>query len=371
MIRNTKAIIDTDSLLHNIHQARRSVGTDVKLLAVIKANAYGHGIVEVGRFLEQSNEVDFFAVAIPEEGIKLRQNGITLPILILGATDDDHLCAVVQYSLTPAVFSLHTLRRLQAEAKNQNKQVPIHIKIDSGMHRIGIGSIRDFEDFLDELNNCPSIVAEGIFTHFAKADEDDFSYTDKQFAAFGEYVNAAKKRGLRPIVHCCNSGGIFLHPQYACDMVRLGISLYGSHVNARLEKDYPLKPVMRFSTNIVNLFTLKQGEGLSYNLRFVADRDITVATLPVGYGDGYKRCLTNKAKVLIGGRLCHQIGTICMDQMMVDVSGVQRVAIGDEAVLIGSQGGQSITSDDMASWADTISYEILLSISDRVPRLYI
>lgn len=370
MLRNTCAYTNLDSLLHNIEQAKRNLRPDTKLLAVIKANAYGHGIVEVGRYLQLKHAADYLAVAIVEEGVLLRQNGITLPILVLGAVDDDHIAPAVENDLSLAVFSEHTLLALQAEAQRQGKQSHFHVKIDSGMHRIGIQSEAAFLSFLDKLKDCANLYMQGIFTHFATADQDDTSYTDEQFKRFSAFVDIAHDRGYEPVVHCCNSGGIFLHPQYQCDMVRLGISLYGSHVNPKLEEKYPLLPVLRWKSNIANLFTLKKGEGLSYGLTFTAPKDMLIATLPVGYGDGYKRCLSNKAEVLIGAKRCKQVGTICMDQMMCDVSDVPNVKIGDEVVLIGSQQGSTITADEMAKWADTISYEILLSISDRVPRIY-
>ncbi len=370
MIRNTQAQIDLSALDFNICQARKNLRPETKLLAVIKANAYGHGIIEVGQYLERKKTADYFAVAIVEEGIELRTSGITLPILVLGATDNDHMKAAVENDLSLTIFTVPSLLSLQAEAKRLGRTAKIHIKIDSGMHRIGIQSEAVLLDFLAALKSCPNVQVEGVFTHFAVADTSDKEFTDEQAARFMSMVELVKKAGYNPLVHCCNSGGIFQHSEYQFDMVRLGISMYGCPVNERVAKLFPLRPLLSWKTKVTNLFTLKKGQGLSYGLRYIADRDIRVATLPVGYGDGYKRCLTNKAEVLIGGKRCKQIGTICMDQMMCLVSEVDDIKIGDEAVLIGTQAEEAITADEMALWADTISYEILLSISDRVPRIY-
>lgn len=370
MLRSTHVTIRRDALRNNIELARRCLDPKTKLLAVIKANAYGHGIVEVGQYLQANRLADYLAVAIVEEGVKLRQNGVHLPILVLGATDDEHLSSAIENDLSLAIFTTHSLLALQAEAKRSNKQAKIHIKIDSGMHRIGIQTEQALCEFISVLATCPNILIEGIFTHFAMADTSDVEYTNMQAYKFHSMVRIVNAAGYNPIVHCCNSGGIFQHSQFQDDMVRLGISLYGCPINDKAHACHDLMPVLSWQTCVVNLFTLQAGQSLSYGLRYTTDRPIKVATLAVGYGDGYKRCLTNKAEVLIGGRRCKQIGTICMDQMMVDVSDVPDVAIGSEVVLIGTQGNETITADQIAEWAGTISYEILLSISERVPRIY-
>jgi alanine racemase len=254
-------------------------------------------------------------------------------------------------------------------AKAAGKSAHVHIKLDTGMHRIGVTDDQMLSDLLDAFDACPHVSMDGVFTHFAKSEADP-AFTHLQAQRFDAFVAQIHARGYRPIVHAANSAATLDFPELQYDMVRYGIALYGCHPDAKRTEESGLTPVMSLITYISNLKTISAGEGVSYGLRFIASRPTRVATLPIGYGDGYKRCLTGKADVLIGGIRCPQIGTICMDQMMVDVSEVPNVAIGDEAVLIGRQGNEKITADELAEKADTISYEILLSFLDRVPRVY-
>ena len=369
MLRSTHAVVHLPALLKNIRLAKRKLKPETKFLAVIKANAYGHGIVEVGEYLEQSGIVDMFAVAIPEEGIRLRLSGITLPILILGVTEPDHIPAVIAKDLTAAVFTSEQVRAFERYAVQSGKTAHVHIKLDTGMHRIGVTDDAMLDRLLDAFDACPHVSMDGVFTHFAKS-ESDPAFTRLQADRFNAFVSRIRARGYRPLVHAANSAATLDYPELQYDMVRFGISLYGYHTDAKRTEGSGLTPVMSLVTRISNLKTIPAGEGVSYGLRFIASRPTQVATLPIGYGDGYKRCLTGKADVLIGGVRCPQIGTICMDQMMVDVSDVPGVAIGDEAVLLGRQGNEKITADELADKAGTISYEILLSFSERVPRIY-
>ena len=369
MLRSTYAVIHLPALLKNIRYAKRSLKPETKFLAVIKANAYGHGIVPVGRYLEQSGIVDMLAVAIPEEGLLLRTHGITLPILILGVTDPEHIPAVVANDLCPAVFTPDQIFALERCAKAAGKDAHVHLKLDTGMRRIGVLNDEALDAVLDAFDACPHVKMDGVFTHFAKS-ESDPQFTMLQADRFNAFVARIHERGYRPTVHAANSGATLDFPQLQYDMVRFGISLYGYHPDAKRTEQTGLTPVMSLVTHICNLKTLPAGEGVSYGLRYTTTHTTRIATLPIGYGDGYKRCLTGKADVLIGGMRCPQVGTICMDQMMVDVTEVPGVAVGDEAVLIGRQGNEKITADELAEKADTISYEILLSISERVPRIY-
>ncbi len=369
MLRSTYAVIHLPALLKNIRLAKRRLKPETKFLAVIKANAYGHGITEVGQYLEQSGLCDMFGVAIPEEGVRLRLAGVTLPILILGVTDPDHASIVVGNDLTPAVFTPEQVRILDRCAKAAGKIATVHVKLDTGMRRIGVTDDESLDALLDAFDACENVKMTGVFTHFAKS-ESDPDFTHLQAERFDAFVAKIRARGFAPTVHAANSGATLDFPELQYDMVRFGIALYGCHPDAKRTEGSGLTPVMSLITHVSNLKTVPEGEGVSYGLRFVTSRPTRVATLPIGYGDGYKRCLTGKADVLIGGVRCPQIGTICMDQMMVDVSAVPGVAIGDEAVLIGRQGYEKITADELADRADTISYEILLSISDRVPRVY-
>lgn len=369
MLRSTHAVVHLPAFLKNIRLAKRRLKPDTKFLAVIKANAYGHGITTVGEYLEESGLVDMFAVAIPEEGVRLRAAGVRLPILILGVTDPDHIPAVVAKDLTAAVFTPEHVFAFERLAKSSGKTAHVHVKLDTGMHRIGVTDDAMLDKLLDAFDACPHVSMDGVFTHFAKS-ESDPEFTHLQAQRFDAFVARIHARGYHPIVHAANSAATLDYPELQYDMVRFGISLYGYHTDPSRTRNSGLTPVMSLVTSISNLKTIPAGEGVSYGLRFIASRPTKVATLPIGYGDGYKRCLTGKADVLIGGIRCPQIGTICMDQMMVDVSEVPGVAIGDEAVLIGKQGNEEITADELADKADTISYEILLSFNDRVPRIY-
>ena len=369
MLRHTYAIIHLPALLKNIRFAKRHLKPETKFLAVIKSNAYGHGIVQVGRYLEKSGLVDMFAVAIPEEGIKLREHGVTLPILILGVTDPDHIPAVVANDLTSAVFTPEQVHLFEHCARVAGRDAHVHLKLDTGMRRIGVVNSEELDAMLAAFAECPHVRMDGVFTHFAKS-ESDPAFTKLQAQRFDAFVAHIRAHGFDPIVHAANSGATLDFPELQYDMVRFGISLYGYHPDAKRTPDVGLTPVMSLITHISHLKTLPAGEGVSYGLKYTTSRTTRIATLPIGYGDGYKRCLTGKADVLVHGMRCPQVGTICMDQMMVDVTEVPGVAVGDEVVLIGRQGNRSITADEIADKADTISYEILLSISDRVPRVY-
>lgn len=370
-MRNTFAVISHNAITNNVNTVRSHLDSKTKLCTVIKANAYGHGIVELGAFLQRNLLADYFGVAIADEGIALRKSGITLPILVLGAMDKSYTQGIVEFNLSPTVFSNDDLLALQREAELQSKHIGVHVKVDSGMHRIGVRSLEAFASLLETLKRCPNLYMQGIFTHFAVSEISDPAYTDNQARVFLQFVQMAKAMGHNPLVHCCNSGAIFQHPKYQFDMVRLGISLYGYHPNSALTSASDLSPVLSWMSEVADVFELNEGQSLSYGLTYTAKAPNLIAVIPVGYGDGYKRCLSNKAEVLIGGRRCKQVGTVCMDQMMCDISSVPNVRKGDPVVLIGSQGEEAITADDMAKWANTISYEILLSISDRVPRIYV
>lgn len=369
MLRSTHAVVHLPAFLNNIRLAKRRLKPETKFLAVIKANAYGHGITTVGEYLEQSGLVDMLAVAIPEEGARLRNAGVTLPILILGVTDPDHVPGVVAKDLTSAVFTAAQVRTFERWASISGKTAHVHVKLDTGMHRIGVTDDAMLSEVLDAFDECPHVSMDGVFTHFAKSEADP-DFTHLQAKRFDAFVAQIRAQGYNPIVHAANSAATLDYPELQYDMVRFGIALYGCHPDAKRTEGSGLTPAMSLVTYISNLKTIAPGEGVSYGLRFIASRPTRVATLPVGYGDGYKRCLTGKTDVLIGGVRCPQIGTICMDQMMVDVSEVPNVAVGDEVVLIGRQGNEKITADELADKAGTISYEILLSFSDRVPRVY-
>ena len=370
MLRSTYAIVHLSAIDHNIRMARKNLSPDTKLLAVIKANAYGHGLCEVGKHLDLNDDVSMFGVALCEEGMRLRDAGVTKPILILGVTDEFHFGSVADYDLIPAVFTAEQVRQFSDAANRKGKSVKAHLKIDTGMHRIGVCSSEELGTVLDAFESCPNVLLDGVFTHFAKSEEDPL-FTSLQADRFDRAVTEIRRRGFCPTVHAANSGAILnASGLYSYDMVRLGIAMYGYHPDGISTKSSGLMPALSLVSHISHLKHLAPGMGISYGQRYVTSRETAVATIPIGYGDGYKRCLSSKSCVLVGGVRCPQIGSICMDQIMADVTDVNDVRVGDKVILIGSQGSESVTADELAALAGTISYEILLSISDRVPRVY-
>ena len=368
-MRPTIAEINLDHILHNVNVLKSHIPDGTKFLAVIKANAYGHGLVDTALHLE--DHVDYFGVAITEEGIRLREAGIRKPILILGATLPDEFPSVVAYDLHPAVAQKESLSALNTEAARQGKICGFHFKIDTGMNRIGFIDLKDFRDALDLLPSLSSLKFVGMFTHFAVSEISDPSFTDCQHERFELFIHEAHKRGFNPIIHAANSGAIFYHPSLHYDMVRGGISLYGYSPRGSSDIVDELSPALTWKTHVSFVKEIHPGDSVSYGRKYIADSVRRIATLPVGYGDGYKRCLSGKAFVLINGKRAPLIGTICMDQMMCDITDAGDVSVGDEVVLLGRQGNGYISADELADLASTISYEILLSINSRVPRVFI
>jgi alanine racemase len=368
-MRNNYAEISVSNLNHNIDEMRKNLRPETKFLAVVKANAYGHGM-EIVANTALYHGADYLAVAIAEEGARLRSAGIVAPVLLLGATDDAHLDSVIDYDLIPTIISVPMLLEFQRRAAARNRKCPFHFKIDTGMNRIGFKEEEAFERALSLLPQCPNLIFEGMFTHFAVSEIPDKTFTYEQLKRFQTFIAMANRHGYHPLLHAANSGATLdLPKETQFDMVRGGLAMYGCHPAGQQVPEYNLRPVLSWKTVTLHVKDVAPGEGVSYGLTFVADHPMRVATLPVGYGDGYKRCMSNRAQVLIRGKRAPQIGTICMDQMMVDVTHIPGAMVGDEAVLIGTQEEETITADEMAAWADTISYEILLSISDRVPRV--
>ncbi len=370
MLRCTHAEIHFESLRRNIAQIRSRLLPATKYMAVVKANAYGHGMLEVARYIEENGLAEHLAVAIAEEAFLLRACGVELPILILGPAFDGDVDEIIEKRVTPTVFSCETLALLQKRAAAKNAVQPFHFKIDTGMNRIGFRDPDEFTGALDLLMRCPNLTLAGMFTHFAVSERPDKSFTLLQAERFMRYVKLTRARGFSPLVHMCNSGAALELPELQADMVRGGIAMYGYHPIGHAVEQYPLEPVLTFKTCIAHVKDVPAGEGVSYGLRYVTEKPTRIATLPVGYGDGYLRAMSGRAEMLVRGRRVPQVGTICMDQCMCDVSLVPDAAVGDEVVLIGRQGGGTITADDLAAWAGTISYEVLLDISARVPRVY-
>lgn len=368
-MRSTYASISLANIRHNIELMRSRLKPETKYLAIVKANAYGHGMEAVSNCALESG-AEYLGVAFSEEGVRLRLAGITAPILLLGATEEDHMDDVIRHSLTPTVFTAETLQLLQSHAAKLGLPCRVHIKADTGMNRIGFTSEAAFTEAILLLKRSPNLILDGLFTHFAVSELPDQSFTLLQAERFRRYADIARQNGLHPILHASNSAAALHIPEVQFDMVRGGIAMYGCHPAGHAVEGIDLKPVLSWHSYVTHIKTVPAGEGISYGLKFVTPCDMRVGTVAVGYGDGYKRCLSGKADVLIRGRRARQIGTICMDQMMVDLTNVPDAEVGDDAVLLGTQGNESVTADELADKAGTISYEILLSLSERVPRVY-
>lgn len=365
------AVIDLDAICHNIKEVKRIVGPDVKVMPVIKADGYGHGSVPVAKALNEIG-VDAFAVAIIEEGITLRNNGIRQPILILGYTSEYQYSSLIQYEIEPTVFCYEMAESLSKIAQALGKDAKVHIKVDTGMNRIGFQPTEESAEIIEKIANLPNIKIQGIFTHFACADEADKTSAVKQKNKFDGFVKKLSDRGIEiPVKHVSNSAAIIDLRTYQLDMVRSGIITYGLYPSKEVSrKVLDLKPAMTLKTHIVHVKEVEAGEGISYNHTYVTDKKTKIATIPVGYADGYPRLLSSRGRVLIRGQYAPIIGRICMDQFMVDVTEIEGVSVMDEVTLVGKDGNCEITVEEVAELAGTINYEFICGIGKRVPRVY-
>lgn len=372
-----------NSVEANYRAIRETIGDHVKLCCVVKADAYGHGAVELCRLYHKLG-ADFFAVSNLDEALEIRDAGIEEPILILGYTPPDRCRDLAHGAIRQAVYSLDYARRLSEECEKSAVEVRIHIKLDTGMSRIGFicqefprdnNSIEEIK----EACSLPHLVTEGIFTHFAVADDgtDGEAFTNQQYGCFIHTVDELEKRGVRfEIRHCSNSGAIMDYPALRLDMVRAGIILYGYAPSDKIVSDLHLHPAMRLKTLISHIKTVKAGATVSYGRTFTADRDMRIATVPVGYADGFIRAYAKDGYMFVWdktkkfGKNCKIIGRICMDQTMLDVTDFPEAEIGNVVVVFGNGNDGEPTAEDVARWGDTISYEVLCAVSKRVPRLY-
>ncbi|HTP12489.1 MAG TPA: alanine racemase [Bacteroidota bacterium] len=367
-LRPTVAQIDLSAISYNLEGISKKAGAATKIMAVVKANAYGHGAGPVARSIEKKY-ADYFGVAIVEEGIALREAGVTKPILVFTPPQKRQVHAFVDYGLEATVSSVQDAEILESAGSRLRKTIEVHLKLETGMNRLGMKQ-KDLDSALSAVAAMRRVGIKGAFTHFATADDRDKTFTLQQFEVFQNSLSILRRNGVDPdLIHCANSAAILEFPQMSCSMVRPGISMYGHYPSRQLSRSVPLRPAMSFMTTIAFVKSIDAGESVSYGRRFVASKRTRIATLPVGYADGYSRLLTGKASVLVGGRRFPVVGTICMDMIMVDV-GDADVAVGDEAILMGRQNGQEITCWDIAERVGTIPYEILCGISARVPRIY-
>lgn len=366
-IRPTVATIDLDALAHNYRQVRAWAETDV--LAVVKANAYGHGAIPCARVLEKEGAA-FLGVALIEEALELRSAGILSRILVLGGAYGDRFDLLVGYDLTPVVFRKEHLEGLAAAAVAQNKPAIAHVKIDTGMGRLGVQPA-DLPAFLDAAESF-GVALEGFASHFANADDPASNLTAEQIERAMAASRLMDERGRPPrFFHLSNSAGTLARDDARGNLVRSGTMLYGCMPAEHFEGTLSLKPVLRWTTAITHIKDVATGTPISYGSRWIAARPSTIATLPLGYADGYPRALTQIGEVLIGGRRLPIAGTVCMDQLMVDVTDLPGVSLGDEAVLLGVQGSEEIRAEELARLSGTIHYEVFCGIGARVPRRFI
>ncbi|MCG7377452.1 alanine racemase [Paenibacillus sp. ACRSA] len=375
--RPTQAEINLDHLCDNVEAFREALPKGMKLLACVKANAYGHGAVETARGLEQYG-VDYLSVAFLDEALELRQHGIKLPILVLGYTPPEGVAVAWEHDITITLYSREVLDAIRnLNACTSTGKLKVHIKMDSGMGRLGLLPGKDAVAFVQEVASLDQVMLEGMFTHFAKADEADKTYTLEQYRRFQSVVEALKDQGcVIPIIHTANSAAAIDTPSLSYDMVRVGISLYGlypsTEVNHQVVK---LSPVLTLKTKAVLVKTLPPHWGVSYGTRYVTQENERIATLPIGYADGFSRMLTGKAQVLVRGRRVPVVGTICMDQCMVSLQSfaeeAEEIQVGEEVVLIGHQSGECITVDEVAAQLGTIPYEVICMMAHRIPRIYL
>ncbi|NDL67577.1 alanine racemase [Anaerotalea alkaliphila] len=366
------AEINLDNIVHNLGQIKAHVRPGCKVMGVIKADGYGHGAMAVANVLMEEG-VDYLGVAMIHEAVALRKYKVHLPILVLGYTVEEHLPDLVKYDIIQTVFTYGMAEKISRTAVSMNKKAVIHLKVDSGMGRIGFLPDASSLEEIKRIAALPNLVIEGIFTHFAKADARDKSFTLRQKEVFENFLQALEEEGVRiPLRHASNSAGAMEVEEAHYELVRTGIALYGLYPSEEVDSGVlDLKPALSLVSSVIFVKEVEAGTPISYGGDFVTSRRTKVATIPVGYGDGYARSLSSKGRVLIRGAYAPILGRVCMDQFMVDVTEIPGVVERDEAVLIGSRGGNSITVEEVAAHMQTINYEVVCQIGKRVPRVFL
>ncbi len=358
------AYIHTGAIKHNFQEIKKQIPYGTQIMPVIKADAYGHGALTFANILK--DDADCFAVATVDEAVELRTNGIETPILVLGHTFRQEMEEAVRYDIILTVTSYDDAVWLSEIAQALDKPATVHIKVDTGMSRIGFKPTEESRKIIRKIDSLKNITVDGVFTHFATADEADKNFTKIQAERFFEFT---KDLSAEYIFHAGNSAAIMQHKSASFDMMRPGIILYGLHPSDEVDKSVlDLKPVMELISHIAFVKTIQKGDAVSYGRTFVADKEMKIATIPVGYADGYPRLLSNKGRIIINGKYAPIVGRICMDQFMVDVTDIDNVNTGDKVILIGGDGNISVTADEIADLAGTINYEVVCGISKRVPR---
>ncbi len=369
MYYRTQAVIDLDAVEFNFSQVRNKLPENVKILSVVKADAYGHGAVPIARFLD--DKCDFFGVACIDEALELIHADIKKPILILGYSSPELFDIIVKNEIRISVFSYDDAVALSNEAVKQNKTIPFHFCVDTGMSRIGFQISEESADICKRIASLPNIKAEGLFSHFATADEKDLTKSKAQQKRFKEFIKMLDDRGVHiPIKHINNSAGI-MNFEDTFDMCRMGIITYGLYPSEDIDKSLlSLKPAMMWKTHVSHIKALEKGREISYGGTYVTEEKRIIATVPVGYADGYPRCLSNIGRVIINGKYAPIVGRICMDQFMVDVTDIDNVDLKSEVILIGKGGSAELTMEEVSNAAHSFNYELPCRIALRVPRTY-
>lgn len=371
IMRPAWAEIDLDKLAYNMKNIKK-LAKDKEVIAVVKADCYGHGAVDVAPVLLE-NGASRLAVAILTEGIELRENNITAPIMILGYTPIKLGKELIENDIEQTVYSLDYAKELSEVALSMGKKAKVHIALDTGMGRIGFIPSKKSLDEVIEISKLKGIDMIGLFTHFSTADEEDKSYTYEQFNKITSFIKELEGIGINiPIKHAANSGAIMDMPETYLDAVRAGIILYGYYPSDEVKKEnLDIKPVLTLKTTISHVKEVEKNTSISYGRTFKTNKRSIIATLPIGYADGYSRLLSGKAKVIVNGKFANVVGRVCMDQCMIDVTDIGEVKVGDEVILLGEEGDLKFNADDFAKIMGTINYEIICMLKQRVPRVYI
>ena len=367
----TYAEVNLQAVRHNIEEARKNIKSGTKIMAIVKANAYGHGAVPVSKAL--TSQVDAYGVAMIEEALELRDAGIDKMILILGYTGEEWYEELVKHGISQTIYTYDMAKKLSDVAVSLGKQTPIHIKIDTGMGRIGFAPTEKSVDIVEKISHLPGVFIEGVFTHFARADEKTIQAAKEPFARYMQFVQELEKKGIRiPIRHVSNSASILSFPEAHLDMVRSGITTYGLYPSEDVPKEIlKLMPAMSWKSKISFVKPIEPGTSISYGGTFTAEKPMIVATVPVGYADGMKRDLSGKGRVLVHGKYARILGRVCMDQFMIDVTDISNVKMGDTVTIFGKDGDKCIPVEEIAELSHSFNYEFVCSISNRVPRKYI
>ncbi len=367
-----QASVNLNAIQHNLLEVRKKLKDKTKLMVIIKADAYGHGAVPLAKALGKSGEIDAFGVAIIEEAVELREAGIDNPILILGYTPKEQYDQVVYYGVAQTVFQYEMALALSEEAIKQGKTAKIHIKLDTGMNRIGFSDTQNSLEEIKRIAALPGIEVEGLYSHFARADETDKASTLNQLERYIKFAARLEKEQIMiPIKHIANSAGIIEFPQAYFNMVRCGIATYGIYPSDMVDQnEIKLIPAMELKTHVIYVKDVEAGEGISYGATYVTKEKRRIATIPVGYADGYSRNLSNYGKVIIHGRFAPIVGRICMDQFMVDVTDLPEVKQGDSVTLLGRDGEANISAEELSIWSHSFAYELVCTVGKRIPRVY-